>query len=228
MNPITRRIMRCFIVAFGGAVALSVLGATAAAQDNGGSYLLQHLGAPSHAFELTVATGYTQGIGMLAPTRTVSDVSGAGLGGSLDMDARLDRSWSIGIETQYQEFMPRQDSWARGLALNFGATYHFLPVLRGDPWVRLGTGYRIFYESDPAGQTGGTWTQHGFELVAAKLGYDVRISEDVALAPVVGADINVFVWQDPTNPPTHIMSSAEPAAFVYAGLQGRFDIGGDR
>ena len=220
--------MRNYIVLFGGVIALSALCATAQAQENGESYLAQHLRAPSQALELKVGTGYTQGIGMLTPTRTISNASGAGIGASLDIDYRIDHRWSIGGEGQYQEFQSAQNSSARGLAFNAGATYHFDPVLRGDPWVRLGTGYRLFYENDPTDQPGVTWTRHGFDLLTAKVGYDVRVSEDVAIAPVIGADLNVFIWEDPTTGPSHIMTTAQPATFLYAGLQGRFDLGGDR
>jgi len=43
---------------------------------------------------------------------------------------------------------------------------------------------------------------------------------------VLGADLNLFVWEDPANPPNHVMPSSEVATLVYAGLQGRFDIAG--
>jgi len=223
-----RWIMRCFVLVFGGLIVLSAPGAAAEPQESGEPYLAQHLQAPSRALELKAGTGYTQGIGMLAPTRSISDASGAGLAVGIGVGARLSGFWSVGLETQYQEFVPAQNSAARGFAFDIGATYHFLPVLRGDPWVRLGTGYRLFYESDPTGRTAGTWTRHGFDLVAAKVGYDVRISETVAIGPVIGADFDLFVWEDPTNPPNHLMSSPQPASFVYAGLQGRFDLGGER
>jgi outer membrane protein OmpA-like peptidoglycan-associated protein len=67
-----------------------------------------------------------------------------------------------------------------------------------------------------------------FELLAAKVGYDVRVSEDVAIAPVLGADLNMFVWENPSNSSSGVMSTAQVGTFVYAGLQGRFDVGGTR
>jgi peptidoglycan-associated lipoprotein len=100
--------------------------------------------------------------------------------------------------------------------------------LRGDPWLRLGTGYRLLWETNPSGAQGITVMRHGFELLAAKVGYDVRVSEDVAIAPVIGADLNVFVWEDPSNGSSRAMSNAQVGTFVYAGLQGRFDLGGTR
>jgi outer membrane protein OmpA-like peptidoglycan-associated protein len=124
--------------------------------------------------------------------------------------------------------MNAENSSSRGLAANLGATYHFEPVVRGDPWLRLGTGYRMVWENDPTGASGATVLRHGFELLTAKVGYDVRVSEDVALAPVVGADLDMFLWEDPSNGNSHALSSAQVGTFVYAGLQGRFDIGGTR
>lgn len=219
--------MRHSIAVFGGVIAIaSALSTTASAQERGESYLAQHLRAPSNALELEVGTGYTQGFGLVAPGRRISDMSGAGVGASLEVDYRLSRPWSIGVEGQYQELSREQNSAARGLAANLGVTYHFDPVLRGDPWARLGTGYRVVQESDPAGAQGVTVARRGFELVAAKVGYDVRISEDVAIAPVVGADLDLFVWEDNGN--TSQLSTAQVGSFVYGGLQGRFDLGGTR
>jgi peptidoglycan-associated lipoprotein len=108
-------------------------------------------------------------------------------------------------------------------------TYHFDPVLRGDPWLRLGTGYRMLWENDPVGSAAGTSVmRHGFEALALKIGYDVRVSEDVAIAPVIGADLDVFLWQDSSVGGGQALSTAQVGSFVYAGLQGRFDMGGTR
>jgi outer membrane protein OmpA-like peptidoglycan-associated protein len=214
-----------FIIMFGGVVALTALCATARAQETTESYLAQHLRAPSQALELKVGTGYTQGIGMLTPSRTLADASGAGIGASVDIDYRLNHRWSIGGEGQFQEFGAEQNSSARGLAFTGGVTYHFNPVVRGDPWLRLGTGFRIFYDNNPTGQQGVHWLRDGFDVVSAKVGYDVRVSEDVAIAPVIGADLNLFIWDNGIGQTT---TSAQPATFIYAGLQGRFDIGGEQ
>jgi outer membrane protein OmpA-like peptidoglycan-associated protein len=209
--------------------ALATVCSSAYAQERTESYLAQHLRAPSDALELRVGTGYTQGFGTVAPGRTLDDVAGAGIGVSVDVDYRLSRPWSIGVEGQYQEFTNEQNSSARGLAANLGVTYHFAPVLRGDPWLRVGTGYRLLWENDPTGAPAGlTVLRHGFELLTAKVGYDVRVSEDVALAPVIGADLNLFVWEDPSNGSNQALATAEVGTFVYAGLQGRFDLGGNR
>ncbi len=216
------------IILFGGVVALTALCATARAQETTESYLAQHVRAPSQALELKLMTGYSQGVGNLTPSRTLADASGAGIGVSADIDYRLSHRWSIGGEAQYQELTPNQNESARSFAANVGATYHLDPMLRGDPWGRLGTGYRIFYDNDPTGEPNAPWRRLGFDLLTAKIGYDVRISEDVAIAPVVGADLTLFAWEFPSNGPAQVMSSPQVGSFIYAGLQGRFDIGGER
>lgn len=222
--------MRHTILRVGGSIALTAaLCSVSYAQEQGKSYLAEHVGAPSDAFELKVGSGYTQGFGNIAPGRGTADVAGPGVGVSVDFDYRMSRPWSIGVEGQYQAFTSEQNSGAQGVAANFGATYHFSPVLRGDPWVRLGTGYRGIWETNPTGSAAGTTvSRHGFELLAAKIGYDIRVSEDVALAPVIGGDLNVFTFEDASNSGGNNLSSGQVASFIYAGLQGRFDIGGDR
>jgi outer membrane protein OmpA-like peptidoglycan-associated protein len=221
--------MRYAIATLGLLVGSAAWSSAASAQESGGSYLEQRVPPPSDAFELKVGTGYTQGLGNIAPGRTIRDVAGAGIGVSVDADYRLNPLWSLGVEGQYQEFTAERNSGARGFAGNVGATYHFAPVFRGDPWLRLGTGYRLLWENDPVGATAGiSVLRHGFDWLTAKVGYDVRVSEDVALAPVIGADFNTFFWEEPSNGDNHVLSSAQIGTFLYAGLQGRFDIGGKR
>jgi outer membrane protein OmpA-like peptidoglycan-associated protein len=219
------------IIMFGSVIALTGLSVNAFAQEETTpeTYLSQHVRAPSDALELKVGTGYSQGFGNLSPNRSLPAAQGAGLAVGVDVDYRLNHPWSIGVEGQYQWYDNNQNSMAGGLALNAGATYHFQPLLRGDPWLRFGSGYRVAWETDPIGRSGGTWTRQGIDFVTAKLGYDIRVSEDVAIAPVVGADVNAFFWETPSNGSTQTYgSNAGVGTFVYAGMQGRFDIGGER
>ena len=228
--------MRHAFKSIGIAIAVvSAFGGTAMAQERTESYFTQYVPAPSNALELKVGTGYTQGFGNIAPDRRISDIAGAGIGASAEVDYRLSPLWSLGVEGQYQEFSNQQNASARGLAANVGATYHFMPTMRGDPWARLGTGYRFLWENDPqvtyAKAPGATVLRHGFDLVTAKVGYDIRVTDDFAIAPVVGADLNLFVWEDSSGNATqggadHALTSSQVGTFVYAGLQGRFDIGG--
>lgn len=221
--------MRKALVFLGGVLAaVPSLCAAAQAQERAEPRPVEQIRAPSNALELKVGTGYTQGFGNLAPSREMGDVAGAGIGFSADIDYRVNPMWSIGVEGQYQEFTAQQNTASRGLAGTIGPTFHFAPYGYGDTWLRLGTGYRALWENDPPGLPGVSIVRHGFDIISGKLGYDLRASKDVAIAPVVGADLNTFVWQGPGNGSQVSMSSAQVATFVYAGLQGRFDVGGDR
>jgi outer membrane protein OmpA-like peptidoglycan-associated protein len=177
---------------------------------------------------MRLGTGYTQGFGNLTPGRGIDHVAGAGIGANADFDYRIDPHWSLGLESQYQEFTAAENASSRGLVGNFGPTYHFAPYLNGDPWVRLGTGYRLLWENGPVGNPDQSIVRHGFEPIAAKVGYDMRVSPDVAIAPFVGGDVNVFLWEGQANVRNREISSGQVGTFIYGGLQGRFNVGGTR
>lgn len=182
-------------------------------------YLQRYLPAPASGFELKIGSGYVQGFGNLRPGVTISSVAGAAIAFSADFDYRINPYVSAG-EAQFQAFnAPNSDS-ANGLAFNLGATFHTRPDTHGDPWVRVGTGYRMLWDSSPSFQVGATTLYQGFDLVTAKIGYDLRDTQNVAFAPVVGANLQTFVWANGTA-----ISGVQVGTFIYAGLQGRFDTG---
>jgi hypothetical protein len=195
---------------------------TGSAQEAG--YLQRSLPAPSDTLELKVGTVFTQGVGSAGPRRTIPDIAGAGIGIAADADYRVDPRWSLGLQGEYQEFQNAQNFAARGFAANVGGTYHAAPLFRGDPWVRLGGGYRLLWDVSPPGAA--TTVRHGLELAKLTLGYDVRVSEAVAIAPVVGADLDLFVWQTQNNVTTAL--SGRLGTFLFAGVQGRFEVAGQR
>jgi hypothetical protein len=213
-----------------GAALLGLLSASWAASAGAQErpYYERHVAAPTSALELKVGGGYTQGFGMIAPNQNLRDTVGPGLGVNADIDLRLDPHWSIGIQGEYQEFASERNTAARGVATNIGFTYHGAPFLPGDPWLRLGAGYRMLWNENPADRP---WARetilHGFELGKATIGWDFRLSEDVGLAPVLGADLNLFEWRL-ENGGNASIGPTQVGTFVYAGLQGRFDIGGSR
>jgi hypothetical protein len=189
------------------------------------TYFNQPVAAPTNALELKAGTGYTQGFGMLTPSRSVNDVATAGIGVALDADYRIDPRWSIGLQGEYQEFAnnPAVNFATRGLATNVGATYHGSPFVHGDPWVRLAAGYRLLWEVSGAGGPPNSLV-HGFQVAKATLGYDVRLSPAVAISPLIGADLDAFVWQNQGGAST-TFSSPALGAYFFAGVQGRFDVG---
>jgi hypothetical protein len=181
------------------------------------------IAAPAHAFELRIGTSFTQGFGSIAPGQRVLDVAGPGLAADIDGAWRIDPFTSLGVELEYQEFTSERNTAARGLVGNVGFTLHASPHTHGDPWARLATGYRVLWSISPPGAP--NTLLHGFELAKMTIGYDVRVSPDIALAPSVGADLDLFLWQVQGDINT-AMTSGQLGTFVYAGVQGRFDMGG--
>ena len=69
----------------------------------------------------------------------------------------------------------------------------------------------------------------GLELARLQVGVDYRVSEDVSLAPVIGGSLNMFVSQDSPMTSDYNEISDKKVNFVgYAGIAGRFDVGGRR
>ncbi len=186
-------------------------------------YVYQQLPAPVNAFELRLNAGYTQGFGLAAPGLGMPSVAGAGVNGTLDLDYRANPFISLGVEGEYEEFVSEQNTAARGFVGNIGVTFHGAPLFRGDPYLRFGAGYRQLWSVNPPAAP--STTLIGFEAGRLTLGYDVRVSPGFAIAPQIGADVNLFVWQYAAGNYTTLPSVAV-ATFIYAGLQGRFDMGG--
>lgn len=107
------------------------------------------------------------------------------------------------------------------MTLGAAATYHVAPEARIDPWLELGAGYRFLWETAEA--AGNNVVSRGVQLARLRLGADVRLSQTIALAPFVGADANVFWWQDTAT--SAAIADPRPSTFVAAGIQGRLDFG---
>ena len=186
-------------------------------------FIYQQVPAPVNAFELKLNSGYTQGFGVARPGLGLPSVAGAGVNGTLDLDYRMNPWWSVGIQGEYQEFTSEQNTAARGLVGNIGVTAHLTPLLRGDPYLRFGVGYRHLWSVNPPGAE--TTSFFGLELGKLTLGYDIRLSQGVAIAPQIGADLTLFLWENSAGN-TNALSAATVGTFIYAGLQVRFDMGG--
>lgn len=188
------------------------------------SYFDKRLEAPQSAFELTVGTGYTQGFGMLQSGLGMPSVAREGIGVNLGVGYRVATRWSVGLNGEYQELSAQRGTGARGLTGGANLTFHLMPYERIDPIVSLSTGYRFLWETFPGSPT---VLYHGFQLARVTVGADVRMSPEVAIGPMVGADLDVFFWQAQSGNNTTI-STPTFNTFVFAGLQGRFDAGGTR
>ncbi len=211
------------------AAALSILttlaatraGAEEVAADK--PYLSQRVPPRSNAFELTLASGYAQGFGTLQPGIGVPAVANAGVGIDASVGYRVDPHYSLSVGGEYQGLnTERDESSVYGAAVVVAIAYHVSPSSRVDPWLQLGSGYRMLWlvPASPAPTT----LLVGPELVRLRFGLDLRVSPDVAVAPVIGADATLFVFRDAVT--SDAIANPKLSTFVFAGLQGRVDIGG--
>ena len=223
--------MRRIILIGTAAVAVTAFAtiAGAAERDTGGSYLEQREAAPSQAFELTAAIDYTQGLGQIqkGSANNINDVANAGAGFNLGVGYRVTPMLGIGVNAEYQEFATGRTldpgSSARGTAFDVNASFHFNPYRRLDPWVKVATGYRLLWSVPSQGTN---VLIHGFDLAKVQAGLDIRSTPGVAIGPMIGADLNVFLWERPDGGSNTAISDPRVNTFLYAGIQGRFDAGG--
>jgi hypothetical protein len=181
----------------------------------------KELAAPSNAFELSAGTGYTQGFGSLQSGVGMPSVATPGVAFDLGLGYRIDHRLMVGWQGEYAELTAERTNTARAFTSGVALQYHMNPMQRVDPWVEVGVGYRFMVE-DPG--VGPTLLTHGLQLARVRLGLDFRADEAVSLGPVIGADATMFLFQDFPNVATNI-SDPTVSTFVFAGLQGRFDIG---
>ncbi|AKT39160.1 autotransporter domain-containing protein [Chondromyces crocatus] len=197
------------------------------------TYLRSPVRAPVNAAELGIDVGYTQGFGDIASGSPVSDTAGAGLGVGLGIGYRAVPSFGFGLYSQYQNFTfdtpsARTRTEVHGMTAGAQATFHLLPYQRIDPHLTVGAGYRMLWRIPEGGLNDNTLT-HGFQIARVNLGLDMRLSDSVAIGPMIGADLTMFMWENPEGPRgDRLLEDRSLSTFVYAGMQGRFDMGGYR
>lgn len=218
-----------------GAVAV-LCGSVAAAQDFEGevppSYLRSPLGAPANALELGLNLGYAQGFGDIGSERRLRDVAGPGAGVGVKLVYRAVPKVGLGLTSRYEQYTAQGAEQGgadvRGVTLGAEASFHLAPFERVDPVISLGSGYRALWTAAPPGVRGGTVT-HGIELGRLQAVIDVRMYDSVALGPTIGGGLNLFLWE---NTEGSTLGWEVPGrrvnSFVFAGLEGRFDLGGHR
>ena len=187
------------------------------------------IAAASRAAELTVGFNYIAGMGSLQRGTAIGDVVNGGVAASVGGAYRITPRISVGLEGEYQEYMRgsalESSAAARGLGGDVFMTYHFMPYSHFDPWLRLGTGYHALWTVH-ANAPNVAW--QGFELARVAVGFDTRTSADVALGPMIGADVGTFLWDKQGGASNSAIADPRVSTFVYAGIQGRFEIGGVR
>lgn len=190
-----------------------------------------HVAAPANALELGVATGYTQGVGPIGGgMQHVEDLSKAG--GAVELDAmyRINPTFAVGAYGSFSKYATgdqiSDQTDVLGATAGIQAAAHLRPDRSVDPWVSLGTGWRGLWLSP---QSGKNTSLQGLELARLQVGVDYRVSENVSIAPVISGSLNMFVSEDSPMTTKYTEISDKKANFIgFAGLAGRFDLGGKR
>jgi hypothetical protein len=185
------------------------------------------LSAADRSVELTVGAGYAQGLGNVGAAQpSLGDVGQAGGAVQLGAGYRLVPQLTLGVYGSGAMFArgDQVDSTTNLYTATAGvqADWHFIPAASHfDPWVSLGTGWRGYWLSADQGTT----ALHGLELAKLQVGVDYRIDRSIAVSPVIGADLSTFLTEStPTTDAYHNIHSPKVDTFLFAGLQGRFDI----
>jgi hypothetical protein len=190
-----------------------------------------HVAAPANALEIGVATGYTQGVGPIGGgMQHVEDISKAG--GAVELDAlyRINPTFAVGAYGSFSKYATGDhidgSDDVLGATAGIQAAAHLRPDRSVDPWVSLGTGWRGLWLSPSSGKN---TSLQGLELARLQVGVDYRVSEDVAIAPVIGGSLNLFVSQDSAMTTQYTEIADKKVNFIgFAGIAGRFDLGGKR
>jgi hypothetical protein len=185
------------------------------------------LAPATHDVELTIGTGYEQAFGKVASGQPkLQDIGEAGGAIQLGAGYRLIPQLTLGVYGSGAMFAradeAEQSTKAYSAAAGVQADWHFIPAGHEvDPWLSLGTGWRGYW----AHTDQGTNSMQGMELAKLQIGVDYRVDESLALSPVVGVDLSTFFAQStPAAEAFHNISNPNVNTFVFAGLQGRFDV----
>jgi outer membrane protein W len=184
--------------------------------------------APSNAFEIQLSTGYAQGFGpRIAASGDLpsTSVERPGMGAGLGLAYRATPRASVGVVGSYSMQDTAKGAQLRNATASLDATYHANPFQRLDPFVSIGAGYRMMWDKPINGRE--TFT-HGFQLARAAVGLDVRLNKDIAIAPMVGGDVDMFLWRSSSGYSTAMIENPTVNGYLFAGVAGRFDMGGNR
>jgi hypothetical protein len=185
------------------------------------------LEAPKNALEIGVGIGYDQPFGNVRSGVHFSDMAAAGAQLELDLSYRFSPELAVGVFGTGAKYgsragMPPGNDIS-GATLGAQAAWHFRSLRGLDPWVTLGGGWRGYWEHVGTGL--GTNSFSGLEIARARLGVDVRLNEQVAIAPVIGADLSMFLSESAAGTLGYKAIPGNFNTFVFAGVAGRFNFG---
>jgi opacity protein-like surface antigen len=159
------------------------------------------------SFQAGARVGYAFGAGSVYSGVSVSDNSGGAIPVIVDLGARVNPMFYIGVYGQFApvfiksdtatcptSFACQTENWRFGVQADF----HFMPQVRWDPYVGLGAGYEILHNSisgavtttgpGPAGASvtslvEQSTTNRGWEYGAITLGADFRFDRHTGFGP---------------------------------------------
>jgi hypothetical protein len=190
-----------------------------------------HVGAPSNAFELGIGAGYSQGVGKLGGNmQNLQDVASAGGAVEVDASYRIAPLVSVGVYGTFSDWAVgdhvSNDNTLLGATAGVQAVLHVRPDRSVDPWVSVGTGWKALWQDPTQGKV---TSLQGFELARLQIGADYRVSPDVAISPVIGGSLGMFVSDDSPMTTQYTEIQDKKVNFTgFAGIAGRFDLGGKR
>lgn len=185
--------------------------------------------APKNAWEITVGNGYSQGFGRATEGKYLSDFARGGFSSQLGFGYRIDPRLFVGIYAEGSRYSVSNrlaaDSTAYGAAFGAQANWHFMPYSRIDPWIGLGAGGRAYW-IDPS--DGPAEALYGVDIARLRVGADYRLGPSTSIGPMLGATLTSFVAHQSVRDEPEEIDQAGLSTVVFAGLQGRFDLGGER
>jgi hypothetical protein len=179
------------------------------------------------SLEVVVGGGYTQGVGGAGASGSVEELTGPGGGLELQVGTRLTPELSLGLYATLARFQHgdaiAEGTHAHAATAGVQATWHSRERRSLDPWIGVGLGWRALRLGPmdaPASSL------HGAEL-RVQLGIDYRFSRRLAISPVIGASLAMFLAETSTAT-TGLAAVADHRINFYGftGVLGRFDVGG--
>jgi hypothetical protein len=183
-----------------------------------------------NALELGIATGYSQGGGDLGGgMANLEDIAGAGVAVEIDLGYRVFPNLTLGVYGTFAGYAQGDlisNTAVLGGTAGLQAAWHFRPEMSLDPWVSVGGGWKaLWLEPDSGDRT----SLQGFDLARVQIGLDYRVTPDLAIAPVVGGSLGLYVGQNtPMSDGYSEIEDKEVNFTGFAGLSGRFGAGGAR
>lgn len=187
--------------------------------------------APRDAFEISIAQGVTRGFGDGAQQGVgMKELGGLGPSLQLGLGYRIDPRFMVGVYVEGARFSAGRElpegTHSYSAAFGVNGQYHFAPFSRTDPWIGVGTGFRSYWVDRP---DTGNETIQGWEILRLRVGADFRLGSSTSIGPVIGGTLSMFTLTEPVDASTsENIEDPGLSGFVFAGFQGRFDIGGER